>query len=69
MTGCLTNYHNNFSVCNDVRTYYAKKPPYIQVGEHQYVEGQLIDLWTGQMLLGWYMLYLGDRLGIRSRFL
>lgn len=55
-TGCHTNYHNNFSVCKDVRTYYTERPTYIQVGEHQYVEGQLIGLWTGQMLLGWYSL-------------
>ena len=49
--------------------YYAEKPLYIQVGEHQYIEGQLIDLWTGQMLLGWYMLYLSDGLVIHSSFL
>ncbi|KAF8240956.1 hypothetical protein L208DRAFT_1463092 [Tricholoma matsutake] len=52
--GCNTNYHNNFSVCNGIWTYYMQKPQYIQVGEHQFVENRVVDLWTGQMLLGWF---------------
>jgi hypothetical protein len=52
-SGCNTNYHNNFSICNGIRTYYMQKPQYIQVGEHQFVENKVVDLWTGQMLLGW----------------
>lgn len=51
---CKTNYHNNFSVADGIRTYYAEKPKYIQVGEHQFVEDRVIGLWIGQMLLGWF---------------
>jgi len=50
---CNTNYHNNFSVHNGVRTYYSGTPKYILIGEHQYVEDKVIKLWIGQMLLGW----------------
>lgn len=51
---CHTNYHNNFSVQGGQRSYYAGKgPKYFQVGEHQYVEDKVTELWTGQMLLGW----------------
>jgi hypothetical protein len=39
--------------------YSSTKPKYIQVGEHQFFEDKVIDLWTGQMLLGWcVVLYL-----------
>jgi hypothetical protein len=51
--GCNTNYHNNFSVHNGRRTYYSGKPTFIQVGEHQFVEDRVVELWTNQMLLGW----------------
>lgn len=53
-SACHTNYHNNYSVCNGIRTYCPKKPTYIQVGEHQFVEEKVVALWTGQMLLGWF---------------
>lgn len=53
--GWYTNYHNNFSMHNGIQTYYLEKPKYIQVGEHQFVEDKVIMMWTGQMLLGWYV--------------
>ncbi|KAF8811761.1 hypothetical protein BYT27DRAFT_7231609 [Phlegmacium glaucopus] len=51
---CLTNYHNNFSVCGGIRTYYAGIPSYVLVGEHQFVETRVVRMWTSQMLLGWF---------------
>ena len=50
---CLTSYHNNYSVTNGERTYYSSIPRYIQVGEHQYVENELVYGWRAKMLLGW----------------
>jgi hypothetical protein len=50
---CKTSYHNNYSVCDGTRTYYAGVPTYLQVGEHQFVEHTLAKVWRGQMLLGW----------------
>jgi hypothetical protein len=51
---CNTNYHHNFSVHEGVRTYYRGRPRFIQVGEHQFVEDRVAEVWTRQMILGWY---------------
>jgi hypothetical protein len=56
-TECQTNYHNNFSVQDGVRTYYMGIPSYILVGEHQYVEVKVVRMWIAQMLLGWYVFF------------
>ncbi|KAF8230269.1 hypothetical protein L208DRAFT_1476566 [Tricholoma matsutake] len=53
-SACHTNYHNDYSVCNGIHMYCPKKPTYIQVREHQFVEEKVVALWTGQMLLGWF---------------
>jgi hypothetical protein len=37
-----------------MRTYYGGMPKYLQVGEHQFVNDKLIELWINLMLLGWY---------------
>jgi CxC5 like cysteine cluster associated with KDZ transposases len=50
---CITNYRNNYSVHSGIRTYYGGVPDFVQVGEHQYVEQKLADMWIGAMLLGW----------------
>ena len=52
-TDCRTNYHNNFSVCDDVCTYYPGVPGLLQVGEHQFVEKALVNLWVDLMLTAW----------------
>jgi len=54
---CKTNYHNNFSVCNGIRTYYPGVPDLIQVGEHQFVEKQLVNLWVDLMLTAWQVIF------------
>ncbi|KAJ7090836.1 hypothetical protein B0H15DRAFT_948600 [Mycena belliarum] len=51
---CQTNYHNNFSVHDDLRTYYAGIPSLIQIGEHQFAELKLVNMWISSMLLGWF---------------
>jgi hypothetical protein len=53
LSECKTNYHNNFSVCGGVRTYYGGIPDAIQVGEHQFVEASLINTWIDLMLTAW----------------
>ncbi|KAJ7226864.1 hypothetical protein GGX14DRAFT_627313 [Mycena pura] len=51
---CRTNYHNNFSVHAGMRTYYPGVPDLIQVGEHQFAELKLVNMWISSMLLGWF---------------
>ncbi|KAJ7431561.1 hypothetical protein B0H11DRAFT_1664812, partial [Mycena galericulata] len=51
---CHTNYHNNFSVHSGIRTYYDGIPELIQVGEHQFAELKLVNMWISSMLLGWW---------------
>ena len=50
---CKTNYHNNYSVCGGVRTYFGGVPDLIQVGEHQFIETALINTWVDLMLTAW----------------
>ena len=47
------SYHNNYSVCQGRRTYYSGVPALLQVGEHQFVETRVVDLWRALMLYGW----------------
>ena len=46
---CHTNYHNNYSVQAGIRTYYPGVPPFIQVGEHQFVQRELVMQWIDLM--------------------
>ncbi|KAF8870548.1 hypothetical protein BD779DRAFT_1478769 [Infundibulicybe gibba] len=50
---CSTNYHHNFSVHGGLRTYYGGVPDIIQIGEHQFVEQVVLNLFTGMMLVSW----------------
>ncbi|KAF8057809.1 hypothetical protein FPV67DRAFT_1677039 [Lyophyllum atratum] len=50
---CNINYHHNYSVEKDKRTYYDGIPEIIQVGEHQFMERKLIQLWITMMLVSW----------------
>lgn len=50
---CNTNYHHDFHVQAGTHTYYDAIPDVIQVGEHQFVECQLIQLWVTSMLVSW----------------
>ncbi|KAF4616821.1 hypothetical protein D9613_008233 [Agrocybe pediades] len=51
---CHTSYHNNFAVNAGIRTYYSGIPEFVQVGEHQFVEGKLGYTWRANMLYGWF---------------
>ena len=55
---CQTNYHHNFKVKDGVRTYYDGIPLIIQVGEHQFAEKRLIQLWITMMLVSWQVFVL-----------
>ncbi|KAJ7916931.1 hypothetical protein B0H13DRAFT_1608848 [Mycena leptocephala] len=50
---CNTSYQNNYSVRGGVRTYYAGVPSAIQVGEHQFIEQEVLSLFIGLMLISW----------------
>jgi hypothetical protein len=54
---CRVNYHLNFRVerrsTGYIRQYYDGAPDIIQVGEHQFVEKRLIELWISLMLVSW----------------
>jgi CxC6 like cysteine cluster associated with KDZ transposases/CxC5 like cysteine cluster associated with KDZ transposases len=56
LSDCKTVYHPNYSVFNGVRTYYSGIPNEIQVGDHQYVEKEVLDLFIGLMLISWFVL-------------
>ncbi|KAF8060185.1 hypothetical protein FPV67DRAFT_1674149 [Lyophyllum atratum] len=50
---CNVNYHHNYSVKKDKRTYYDGIPEIIQVGEHQFMEQKLVQLYMTMMLVSW----------------
>lgn len=57
---CHVNYHHNYTVSGSsntpyTRTYYDGIPNFVQVGEHQFVERKVIDLWISLMLISWYV--------------
>ncbi|KAF8911997.1 hypothetical protein CPB84DRAFT_1841711 [Gymnopilus junonius] len=49
------NYHYNFYVQGGRRVYYddTKIPDIIQVGEHQFIERKVIELWITLMVVSW----------------
>jgi hypothetical protein len=50
---CNTSYHHNYSVQNDVRTYYAGVPGLLQIADHHFVDQALATQWQGSLVLGW----------------
>lgn len=50
---CRRNYHHNYYVEDGKRIYYGGLPQYLQVGEHQFVEDKLVEMWIGNMVLSW----------------
>ncbi|GJE99712.1 hypothetical protein PsYK624_159830 [Phanerochaete sordida] len=52
---CNTNYHHNYSVKAQYRTYYdgPSQLNILQVGEHQFVERRLINMWISLMVNQW----------------
>ena len=50
---CKINYHNNFHVFRGQRIYYDGIPNILQIGEHQFAETKLVELWITMMLLSW----------------
>ena len=50
---CGINYHHNFQISNGEHIYYGGVPDILQVGEHQFVEKKVVEMW---MLLmdTWY---------------
>lgn len=53
LIACRTNYHHNYTVQAGIRTYYGGVPDIIQVGEHQFVERRVLELFASQVLLSW----------------
>jgi hypothetical protein len=47
------NYHNNFRVHQGQRIYYDGIPDVLQIGEHQFAELKLVNMWITMMLLSW----------------
>lgn len=52
---CQINYHYNFKVSGGKRTYYGGIPDIIQVGEHQFVERPVIEIWLALMDQSYYV--------------
>jgi hypothetical protein len=54
LLACKINYHHNFRVEGHTRIYYGRHiPDAIQVGDHQFVERKVIELWITSMVLSW----------------
>lgn len=51
--GCKSRYYPNYVVRDGIRTYYDKIPDAIQVGNHQYVEQTVLNLFINLMLISW----------------
>lgn len=51
---CETTYHNNYSVYKKVRTYYPSVPNAIEVGKHQFIARNVVQLFLNLMLFSWY---------------
>jgi hypothetical protein len=50
---CNTTYYHNYSVYQGTRTYYQTIPNAIQVGEHHYVQREVLDMFINLMLISW----------------
>jgi hypothetical protein len=53
LPGCKSRYYPNYIVRDGVRNYYNEIPDAIQVGEHQYVERTVLNLFINLMLISW----------------
>ncbi|KAF8175739.1 hypothetical protein K438DRAFT_1727646 [Mycena galopus ATCC 62051] len=52
-SGCKARYYPNYVMRDGVRNYYNKIPDTIQVGEHQYIERAVLNLFINLMLISW----------------
>ncbi|KAF8056266.1 hypothetical protein FPV67DRAFT_650208 [Lyophyllum atratum] len=51
---CHVNYHHNYRVEKGQRIYYdGPVPEIIQVGEHQFMERKMVQMWITMMLMAW----------------
>ena len=63
LLGCQTAYYNNYSVKDGMRRYYdGTIPDIIQVGEHQFVEKKVVNMWRTDMNISWYVLTIHEAL-------
>jgi hypothetical protein len=53
LPGCKSRYYPNYVVRDGVWNYYGEIPDAIQVGEHQYVEQAVLNLFINLMLISW----------------
>ncbi|KAF8958550.1 hypothetical protein BDZ97DRAFT_1923591 [Flammula alnicola] len=52
--GCQTAYYHNYSVKDGMRHYYdGSTPEIIQVGEHQFVERKVVNMWRTDTNISW----------------
>ena len=49
LLACEINYHCNFKVYKGERMYYDTLPDIIQIGEHQFAERCVIEMWLALM--------------------
>jgi hypothetical protein len=53
LQACNMNYHHNFHIKDGIRTYSDSILDIIPIGEHQFAEKRLIQLWITLMLVSW----------------
>jgi hypothetical protein len=49
-TDCKVSYHHNYYIKAKSRHYYTQPLPIIELGEHQFAERKVVDLWINAML-------------------
>lgn len=54
--GCQTAYYHNYFVKNGMRHYYdGTLPEILQVGEHQFVEKKVVNMWSTDANISWFV--------------
>ena len=53
LVACKVNYHNNYYIKDGERVYYDNIPQIIQVGNHQFIEVKVVNVWITLMVVSW----------------
>ena len=52
---CEINYHHNYKVYKDEHIYHGGIPDMIQVGKHQFIEWEVVEVWLSLMDHGYVL--------------
>ena len=49
----MSRYHHNYYVHDSKKIYYQESPTIVQIGDHYFIEVQVLELFINAMLFGW----------------